>query len=69
MARKSRKHLADTIVAPTPARAGYKAAAYIRLSCDDTKKRRDSIETQRNIIENYVAASPDICLAEIGSVY
>ena len=67
MARKSRKNIDDTVITVEPDCVYYNAAAYVRLSCDDTKKRGDSIETQRNIIENYVAASPDIRLVDIYS--
>ena len=77
MARKSRKNTgnitavsasetasatalpyASTAVAGTV----YKAAAYLRLSVDDRKKKGDSLETQRNIIENYIAAASGINL-------
>jgi DNA invertase Pin-like site-specific DNA recombinase len=44
----------------------YNAAAYIRLSRDDSK-RGDSLETQRDIIENFITAAPDIRLAEVYS--
>lgn len=66
MARKSRKQ-PDLAVATSdsPERIFYNAAAYVRLSCDDTKKRGDSLETQRNIIENFVATTPDIRLTEV----
>jgi len=65
MARKSRKNLDTAAVELIPSSVLYRAAAYVRLSCDDTKKRGDSVETQRNIIENYIAAAPDINLVEI----
>lgn len=42
----------------------FNVGAYRRLSADDKKKRGDSLETQQNIIENYIAASPDIRLVE-----
>ena len=67
MARKSRKHLYDvdeSMIEPVAVHIGFKAGAYIRVSGDDVKKRGDSLETQRNIIENHIAASPDICLKE-----
>ena len=63
MARKSRKNLAlQPIVAVTTIQ--YRAAAYTRLSSDDKRKRGDSLETQRNIIDNYVAMASDICIEE-----
>lgn len=65
MARKSRKHLIDTVDVPTFERMQYKAAGYIRLSGDDTKKRGDSLETQRNIIERHIAALHGIRLVDI----
>jgi len=70
MARKSRKHLYDIdeiIYTPKISQTSYHAGGYVRLSRDDSKKRGDSLETQRNIIENYIAASPDIELTEIYS--
>ena len=60
MARKSRKNIDAETTAPVSQAVCYNAAAYTRLSCDDKKKRGDSLETQRNIIENYVAATPDM---------
>lgn len=69
MIRQSRKKK-DTLSSRPQATLGavshcYNAGAYRRLSTDDKKKRGDSLETQQNIIENYIAASPDIRLAEI----
>ena len=65
MARKSRKQLDAPPVQETSSIMIFRAGAYLRLSCDDTKKRGDSIETQRNIIENYIATASDINLTEI----
>ena len=64
MARKSRKQpqLAASIEA---SQTIYNAAAYIRLSSDARKKRGDSLETQQDIIENFIAASSDIRLVEV----
>ena len=68
MARKSRKHLnAETERESVSTRVSYNAAVYVRLSCDDTKKRGDSLETQRNIIENFVATASDIRIVEVYS--
>ena len=67
MARKSRKN----VLSESPAiesvqdNTQFRAGAYIRLSTDDTRKRGDSLETQRNIIENFVASSGDISITEI----
>ena len=67
MARKSRKHLQDALLLPVsaPEPVIYNAAAYVRLSRDDKKKRGDSLETQRNIIENFVAVASDIRIVEV----
>ena len=67
MARTSRKHLYDVDVVEDYSQKNsiiYKAGAYLRISADDVKKRGDSIETQRNIIKNYLAAAPDITLTK-----
>jgi hypothetical protein len=61
MARKSRKNRGEAEAAATE-RAPYRAAGYVRLSRDDTKKRGDSIENQRNII------CPFMALAKRGAV-
>jgi DNA invertase Pin-like site-specific DNA recombinase len=70
MARKSRKHLYDGEIPETSVdaenqRTIFNAAGYVRLSVSDKKKQGDSIETQRNIIENFVATTPGIRLSEI----
>jgi DNA invertase Pin-like site-specific DNA recombinase len=67
MARKSRKNLDVPVAEVTQGRTLYNAAAYIRLSADDKRKRGDSLETQRNIIENFIAIEPDIRLVEVYS--
>ena len=64
MARKSRKDGAAVPVAQKQA-VVYAAAAYIRLSSDAKRKPGDSLETQQDIIENFIAASPDIQLTEV----
>ena len=66
MARKSRKNVDGEVAAPADT-VKYLAAAYTRLSSDDKKKRGDSLETQRGIIESFVAASPDIRLMGVYS--
>jgi hypothetical protein len=40
----------------------YNAAAYVRLSVEDNKKRGDSLETQKAILQNYIDFAPDIQL-------
>ncbi len=65
MARKSRKQTVTEPVVSTPVETSlYRTAAYLRLSSDDRRKQGDSLETQRNIIERYIAASPDLQLVE-----
>ena len=59
MARKSRKNI-ETVIATEAVQTVYSAGAYTRLSSADKKKRGDSLETQKDIIENFVAAMPDI---------
>ena len=67
MARKSRKQFdAAPLLEQQEQLTVYNAAAYIRLSRDNAK-RGDSLETQQDIIENYIAASPDISLADVYS--
>ena len=64
MARKSRK---GPVVTETPKRAYMKiwrAALYIRLSVEFNGKKGDSLETQRQIMEAYIALCPDIEIAE-----
>jgi len=66
MARKSRKNLSvEPDVVTEPQLAIYNAGEYIRLSADDAKKRGDSLETQRDIIESFVATTPDIRIVEV----
>ena len=65
MARKSRK---DVLAPEKPKMAAVKvwrAALYIRLSVEFNSKRGDSLETQRQIMEAYIALCPDIEIAEI----
>ena len=64
MARKSRKQPQPTTHVEQ-VRTVYNAAAYIRLSSDAKKKRGDSLETQQDIIENFIASSSDIRLVEV----
>lgn len=58
MARKSRKVMEEqNLQALRP--IDYNVAVYIRLSVEDNKKRGNSIESQRSIIENHIALNPD----------
>ncbi len=65
MARKSRK---DAAAQAKPKKASMKiwrAALYIRLSVEFNGKKGDSLETQRQIMEAYIALCPDIEIAEV----
>ena len=65
MARKSRKDAA-ALAAPKKATMKiWRAALYIRLSVEFNGKRGDSLETQQQIMEAYIALCPDIEIAEI----
>lgn len=64
MARKSRK-ATESAVRTQPGELIYNAGAYIRLSSDARRKPGDSLENQQDIIENFIATSPDIRLVEI----
>jgi DNA invertase Pin-like site-specific DNA recombinase len=64
MARKSRKNI-DITAIPGPEHITYNAAAYVRLSADVKRKPSDSLENQRNIIENFAAATPDIRISAV----
>lgn len=63
MARKSRKQ--PVVEKAAPEQINYGAAAYIRLSSDARRKPGDSLENQQDIIENFIAASPDIRLVDV----
>ncbi len=65
MARKSRKNVAALDTPKQPAMKVWRAALYIRLSVEFNGKRGDSLETQRQIMEAYIALCPDIEVAEI----
>lgn len=62
MARKSRKNTGS--VPEQPMVKVWKAALYIRLSVEFNGKRGDSLETQRQIMEDCLALHPDIEIAE-----
>lgn len=65
MARKSRKNI---VVQDAPGVAGmrvWKAALYVRLSVEFNGNRGDSLETQRQIMEAYIALCPDIEIVEV----
>ena len=62
MARKSRKNIA---AAPSAGMKVWKAALYVRLSVELNGKRGDSLETQRQIMEAYIALCPDIEIVDV----
>ena len=64
MARKSRK-IPTTVLVVQKQDAVYNAAAYIRLSSDAKRKPGDSLYNQQDIIENFIATSPNIRLVDI----
>ena len=66
MARKSRKNIAMPETPKKAAMKVWRAALYIRLSVEFNSNRGDSLETQRQIMEAYIALCPDI---EIAGVY
>lgn len=66
MARKSRKSLAAAPIQPeAKGMKLWRAALYIRLSVEFNSKRGDSLETQRQIMEAYLALCPDIEVTDI----
>jgi len=70
MARKSRKQRdAAPNIAEVAQSTTYNAAGYIRLSVEDNKKRGDSVETQKSILQNFIALAPDISLRLLSSQY
>jgi len=60
MARKSRKNVVPAAPMEKPAEKVWHAALYIRLSVEFNSKRGDSLETQKQIMEAYLALFPDI---------
>jgi DNA invertase Pin-like site-specific DNA recombinase len=62
MARKSRKNAEANIADVAPTIKAYNTAAYIRLSVEDNKKKGDSVETQKAILENFISLAPEIKL-------
>ncbi len=65
MARKSRKRRTPE-AAPAPGMRMWRAALYIRLSVEFNGNHGDSLETQKGIMEAYLALCPDI---EVERVY
>ena len=65
MARKSRKNIVAVQKSKAVDVKVWRAALYIRLSVEFNGKRGDSLETQRQIMEAYIALCPDIEIAEI----
>ena len=67
MARKSRKNVVAPQKPEVAAVKIWRAALYIRLSVEFNGKRGDSLETQRQIMEAYIALCPDIEIVEVYS--
>ena len=65
MARKSRKNIVDPAIPQKPLTRVWQAALYIRLSVEFNGKRGDSLETQQQIMEAYLALCADIDIKEI----
>lgn len=65
MARKSRKNQSPGVKQASQVKV-WRAALYIRLSVEFNGRRGDSLETQRQIMEAYIALCPDV---EIAGVY
>lgn len=61
MARKSRKNI-EAVSDMIYAQPFYNVAAYIRLSVEDNKKKGDSLETQKSILQSYIALTPGLKL-------
>ena len=65
MARKSRKGIVTPEKPKKAATKIWRAALYIRLSVEFNGKKGDSLETQQQIMEAYIALCPDIEIVEI----
>lgn len=61
MARKSRKNIepSQEAVYEQPV---YNVGGYIRLSVEDNRNKGDSLDTQRSILQNYIAVTPELKL-------
>lgn len=62
MARKSRKHITEPVF--TSVSPFINTALYIRLSVEDNKKRGNSIETQKMVLEDYLSNKPEFRIYE-----
>ena len=65
MARKSRKNIVAPETAKKAAAKVWRTALYIRLSVEFNSNRGDSLETQRQIMEAYIALCPDIEIVDV----
>ena len=65
MARKSRKNVVVVESSKRSAMKVWRAALYVRLSVEFNSKKGDSLETQQQIMEAYIALRPDIEIAEV----
>ncbi|MCC8101817.1 MAG: recombinase family protein [Clostridiales bacterium] len=67
MARKSRKQTVlakEPVPVVVPKKELLPTAAYVRLSVENGGGREDTIETQIELVEGYIAKHPDLKLAE-----
>ena len=60
MARKSRKNTATSISEDFFTTTYIRTAQYIRLSVEDSKKKGDSIENQKLILDDFIAQHPNM---------
>lgn len=64
MARKSRKNRTPEVESDSAVKF-WRAALYVRLSVEFNSNRGDSLETQRQIMEAYLALYPDVEIMEV----
>lgn len=65
MARKSRKHLEEQPISVVTCMKLWRVALYIRLSVEDKGDHGDSLETQRKIMEAFLALRPELKQVEV----
>jgi DNA invertase Pin-like site-specific DNA recombinase len=64
MARKSRKNPEAVEIETTSTAAVYEAGGYVRLSVEDNRKKGDSVDTQKAILQSYIFKTPGIKLRD-----
>ena len=62
MARRRKRNLDVSTVEAAPATVVYNMGGYVRLSVEDNKKKGESVETQKAILENFITLAPDMKL-------